>query len=94
MTVKVFGYLPKSEAAVYRCLQPFAEKYLFMSIFINKVAGLQLKNDSGRDVFHRVWLIFQNNFFCETRLGGDCCIPFSLSPRPHQQNVTLDLDYL
>ena len=41
--VKVFGYLPKSEAAIHRCLQPFAEKHLFMSIFSTKVAGLQPK---------------------------------------------------
>ena len=33
-------YVPISEAAVHRHLQPFTEKRLFMSIFLNKVVGL------------------------------------------------------
>ena len=49
--VKVFRYLPKSETAVHRCLQRFTEKRFFMSVFFNNVAGLQLKKDSGRDMF-------------------------------------------
>ena len=43
MIVKVVRYLPKSEAAIHSCLQPFPEKCLFMSIFLIKVAGLQPK---------------------------------------------------
>ena len=39
--VKIIRYLPKSEVAVHRILQLFAEKHLFMSIFFNKVAGPQ-----------------------------------------------------
>ena len=45
--VKVVKYLPKSEAAINRCLQLFAEKRLFMSIFFSKVAGLQPKKYSA-----------------------------------------------
>ena len=52
MIVKVVKYLPKSDADVHRCLQPFAEKRLFISILFTKVAGLQPKeNYSARDVF-------------------------------------------
>ena len=43
MMVKFVRYLPKSEAAVLRCLHLFTEKGLFMSIFFTKVAGLQSK---------------------------------------------------
>ena len=52
-----------SQPAVHRCLQPFTEKRLFMSILFNKVAGLQPKKRLGRDVFQWVCLIFQNTFF-------------------------------
>ena len=51
LMVKVVRYLPKSEAVVHMCLQSFAEKRLFMSIFFTKVAGLQPKKKSARDVF-------------------------------------------
>ena len=41
---KVVRYLPKSEAAVHWCSQPFTEKRLFMNnMNNNKVAGLQPK---------------------------------------------------
>ena len=63
MKVKVVRYLPKSEAAVHRCLQPFTEKGLFMSIFIfTKVADLLPKNVSIRDAFQWVCLIIPNSF--------------------------------
>ena len=63
MNVKVVRYLPKSEAAVHRCLQPFTEKGLFMSIFFfTKVADLLPKNVSIRDAFQWVCLIIQNSF--------------------------------
>ena len=41
--VKSVSYLHKSEAAVQRCLQPFTEKGLFISILFTKVAGLKKK---------------------------------------------------
>ena len=43
--VKVSRYLPKPEATVHRCFQPFTEKFLFVNIFFTKVAGLQPKKD-------------------------------------------------
>ena len=61
---KVVRYLPKSEAAVRWCSQSFTEKRLFMNnMNNNKVAGLQPKKDTCRDVFLCVCLIFQNSFF-------------------------------
>ena len=63
--VKVVKFLPKSEAAINRCLQLFAEKRLFMSIFFSKVAGLQPKKYSARDISLWVFLIFQNTFFAK-----------------------------
>ena len=50
MMVKVVKYLPKSEAAVNRCLQSFTEKRLFMSIFFTKAAGLQPKEKAPPEV--------------------------------------------
>ena len=44
MMVNVARYLPKSEAAVH--IKRLVYKCLF-----NKVAGLQLKKDFGRDIF-------------------------------------------
>ena len=65
--VKVVRYLPKSETAVYKCLLPFKQKRLFMSILFTKVAGLQPKEkNSTRDVFLWVCLIFQNAFLRNT----------------------------
>ena len=66
LMVKVVRYLPKSEAVVHMCLQSFAEKRLFMSIFFTKVAGLQPKKKSARDVFLWVCLIFLNTFWRST----------------------------
>ena len=52
MMVKVFRYLPKSEAAVHRFLEPLIEKQLFVSIFFNKVAGLQSKKRLRQRCFY------------------------------------------
>ena len=60
---EVVKCLPKSETAVHRRLQSFTEKRLFMSFFLNKVAGLHPKKDTGRDVFLWVCLIFQKTFY-------------------------------
>ena len=51
MMVTGVKYLPKSEAAVHTFLQPFTGKGRFMSIFINKVAGLQPKKRLHRRCF-------------------------------------------
>ena len=64
--VKVAKYLHKSEAAVHRCLQPFIEKRLFMSILFTKVAGLHPKErNSAWDLFVGVCLMFQKTFFAK-----------------------------
>ena len=63
MMVKVVRYLPKSEAAVRMCLQPFTEKHLFLSNFLTKVAGLN--KNATRNVSLWVCLKFQKTFFCE-----------------------------
>ena len=55
--VNVVRYLPKSEAAVHRYLQPLIGKHLFMSSFLNKVVGVQPKKDSWLDVFQWVFVI-------------------------------------
>ena len=55
MMVNVARYLPKSEAAVH--IKRLVYKCLF-----NKVAGLQLKKDFGRDIFSWVCLIFRTLF--------------------------------
>ena len=97
MMVKVVRYLPKSEAAVHRCLQPFTEKRLFMSISFTKVGGLQPKQDSARDVFLWFCLIFQSTFFAKHILVVTASVKyhsFSLFCRSHLQNVTLDLSFL
>ena len=52
MMVKVVRYLPKSEAAVHRFLQPLIEKQLFVSIFFNKAAGLQPKKRLRQRCFY------------------------------------------
>ena len=67
--VKVVRYLPKSEAAVRSCLQPFIEKHLFMSFFFTIVVGLQ-KTPPGMFSCEFAWN-FRKPFFFETRLGGD-----------------------
>ena len=72
MMVKVFMYLAKSEAAVHRCLQPFTEKRLFMSIFFSKVAGLQSEKSLRQRCFPVSLSNIPEYFFSETRLGGDC----------------------
>ena len=41
MMVKVFRYLPKSEVVIYRCLQPFTGKRLFMT-FIHDFFSIKL----------------------------------------------------
>ena len=95
---KVVRYLPKSEAAVHWCSQPFTEKRLFMNnMNNNKVAGLQPKKDTRRDVFLCVCLIFQNTFFTKHVWAVTASAKyhsFSLLRRPNQRNVTLDLGYV
>ena len=95
MMVRVVKYLPKSEAAVRRCLQPFTEKRFFVSIFFTKVAGLQPKEKNpARDVFLWVCLIFQNTFFEKhvwLETASTKYLSYSLFQRPHQQSVTLYL---
>ena len=77
-------YLPKSEAAVHRCLQPFIEKRLFMSIFFTKVAGLQSKKDSAGDIFVKyIWVVTASAKYYS----------FSLFPRPYLQNVPPDFSF-
>ena len=70
MMVKVVWYLPKSEAEVHKCLQPFTEKRLFMSIPFTKFAGL-LKKRSPPEMFSCEcafgwWLLLLNTiqFLC------------------------------
>ena len=90
--VKVVRHLPKSEAAVHRCLQPFTEKRLFISIFFTKVTGLQPKKRlrqmsfpvSFPNISEHVWVVTAS---AKYHL-------LSLLRRPHQQNVTLDLGYV
>ena len=82
--VKIIRYLPKSEVAVHRILQLFAEKHLFMSIFFNKVAGPSLENNSGRNVYLWVCVIFQSHFFANhvwvvtasAKYHFLCCVDF------------------
>ena len=82
MLIKVVRYLPKAEAAIHGCLRPLTEKSFFMSIFLsiflNKVIGLQPKK---RLLYRCFPVTFA--YFCQ--------MPYSLLGRPHQQNVALDL---
>ena len=64
--VKIFRHLPKSEAAVHSCLQPFAEKLLFTSIFFTKVAGLQPKKKLLQRCFPVSFPNISEHFFSET----------------------------
>ena len=65
--VKVARYLHKSEAAVHRCLQPFIEKRLFMSILFTKVAGLHPKERKlCLRSFPRGVPNVSENIFCKT----------------------------
>ena len=96
MMVKVVRYLPKSEAAVHGCLQPFTEKRLFMSIFFTKVAGIQPKKSLRQRCFPVSCKIFQNTLFAKhvwVMTAPAKHHSFSLLRRPHRQNVTLDLGY-
>ena len=85
--VKVVRYLPKLEAAVHRSSEPFTEKRLFMSIFFNKIAGLQpkkrfrqrcfpvsLPNISEDFLGKHVWVVTASAKYHS----------FSLLRRPHQ----------
>ena len=72
MMVKVVGYLPKPEVANHRCLLPFTEKRLFMSIFFNKVADLQPKKRLRQRCFPVSLPNISERRFCEICLGGDC----------------------
>ena len=105
MMVKVVRYLPKSEAAIHRCLQAFTEKRLFISIIFTiiftKVAGLKPKEKTSPAMFSCECLIFQNTFFAnhvwvvttsaKYRFFFLFFFFFFLLRRPHQQNVTLAL---
>ena len=71
MMVKVVRYLTKLEPAVHRCLQPFTEKRLFMSILFIKVAGLQPKKRLHQRCFPVSLHNISEHLFCKTRLGGD-----------------------
>ena len=73
MTVKNVRYLPKSELAFRRCLQPFTGKLLSISIFLNffKLQVYRLKLDSSTDAFLWILLNISEHFFCETRLDSD-----------------------
>ena len=51
-----------AKATVHRCLQPFTEQGLFMSIFFTKITGLQPKQRLRQDFFQWVCLILQNIF--------------------------------
>ena len=98
MVIKVVRYLPKSEAAFHWGLQLFAEKGLFMSILFTKVAGLQPKEkNSARYIFLWMCLIFQKTFLAKhvwMVTASAKYHSFYLLRRPHEQNVTLDLDYV
>ena len=59
---QIFSTESNTETVVYCSLQPFTEKRLFMSIFFNKVAGLQPKKGLHQRCFQPVCLIFQNMF--------------------------------
>ena len=72
MMVNVARYLPKLEAAVHRCLQPFTEKRSFINIFFTKVAWLQPKKRLCQIRFPVSLPNILEGFFCERRLGGDC----------------------
>ena len=86
-----------SEADADRCLQPFTEKGLFMSIFFTKVADrrpeerlhqrcfpVSLPNITEPFFANHVWVVTASAKYHS----------FSLLHRPHQQNVTLDLGYI
>ena len=64
MMVKVVRYLPKSEAAVRMCLQPFTEKHLFLSNFLLKLQAL-IKTPPGMFPCEFVWN-FRKPFFVNT----------------------------
>ena len=90
MMVKNARYLPKSEATVHRCLQPFTENGLFMSIFFTKVAGRQPEKRLHQRCFpvnlpNTSELFFAKNLWVMTASAK--YHSFSLLRRPHQQNV-------
>ena len=62
-------YLPKSEAAVHRCLQPFIEKRLFTSTFLPKLQAYSLKKTPPEMFLWNIfgsWLLLLNtiHFLC------------------------------
>ena len=86
-----------SEADADRCLQPFTEKGLFMSIFFTKVADrrpeerlhqrcfpVSLPNITVPFFANHVWVVTASAKYHS----------FSLLHQPHQQSVTLDLGYI
>ena len=70
--VKVVRYLPKSEAVVRRCSQPFTEKHFFISIFFSKVAGLQPEKRLRQINFPVSLPNISEHILCETCFDGDC----------------------
>ena len=70
--VKVVCYLPKSEAAVHRCLQPFTEKRLLMSIYFIKGTSLQPKKKTPHRCIPSSMPNISEHFFCETKNTFGC----------------------
>ena len=79
---------------VYSRLKKKAFSWVF---FLLKLQAYSLRQDSARDVFQWVYLIFRNTFFAK-----DVCVvtaspkyhSFSLLRQNHLQNVTIGLGYV
>ena len=86
-----------SEAYVHRCLKPFTEKGLFMSIFFTEVAHRKPEKRLHRRCFQVFLPNITELFFAKHVWVVTACAKyhsFSLLHWPHQQNVTLDLGYI
>ena len=92
MMVKVARYLPKSETAFHRCLQQFTGKYLFKSIFFNKVGGLHPRKKLLHRCFPVSFAKYFRTLFLRNTFGWWLLLLniISLLRQPHKQNVTLD----
>ena len=86
--IKVVRYLPKSEAAIHKCLQSVTEKGLFMSISFTKVAVLQPEKRPHQRFFPVVYVIFQKSFLAKHIWVVPASAKYHLVSqlhRPHQQ---------
>ena len=84
-----------NKKAALKSFENLTEKNLCMSLFLNKVAGLQTDYLLSKKLLYTCFPVsfsrYLENLYCKTRPGDCFCkISFGFSRQPQQQNVTID----